>query len=165
MKGRHEYRIEVRWDGNTGTGTSGYREYSRAHVISRAGKPEIPGSSDPGFRGDAARWNPEELLVASLSTCHQLWYLHLCAEAGVVVVAYADHAVGLMEETADSGGRFVDVLLRPVVHLGAGSDGERARDLHHEAHAKCFIASSVNFPVRCEAEIVVHPSPGIRTEF
>ena len=150
MGQRHSYSVTVAWTGNTGTGTSSYRNYERSHEISAAGKAAIAGSSDPAFRGDAKRWNPEELLVASLSTCHQLWYLHLCAEAGVVVERYVDEAVGVMEEAADGGGQFVEVVLRPRVGLAASSDREKALSLHHEAHEKCFIARSVNFPVRCE---------------
>jgi organic hydroperoxide reductase OsmC/OhrA len=136
-----------------GTGTSGYRDYRRSYDISSGEKTTIPGSSDPSFRGDRARWNPEDLLVASLSACHQLWYLHLCAEAGVVVNAYVDDASGVMEESGDGGGQFVEVILRPRVSLAAGSDHAKARSLHHEAHAKCFIARSVNFPVLCEPVI------------
>ena len=133
-----------------GTGTSGYREYLRSHEISAFGKSAIAGSSDPAFRGDAARWNPEELLVASLSACHQLWYLHLCADAGIVIEAYVDEATGAMEESTDGGGQFVEVTLRPKVRLAPGSDQAKAHALHHDAHAKCFIARSMNFPVKCE---------------
>jgi organic hydroperoxide reductase OsmC/OhrA len=151
----HRYAIAVDWTGNTGTGTSGYRDYERRHEISAGTrKPAIPGSSDPAFRGDPARWNPEELLVASLSACHKLWYLHLCAEAGIVVLAYTDHAEGEMEETADGSGRFTRVVLRPRVSVAAGCDEAQARQLHQTAHARCFIANSVNFPVACEPEIM-----------
>jgi organic hydroperoxide reductase OsmC/OhrA len=154
MAKTHRYIVTVAWTGNTGSGTSGYRNYERRHDISAGpGKPAIPGSSDPVFCGDPARWNPEELLVASLSACHQLWYLHLCAEAGITVAAYLDQAEGTMEETADGSGRFLRVLLRPRVTLVAGSDVAKARVLHDAAHAKCFIANSVNFPVEHEAEI------------
>jgi organic hydroperoxide reductase OsmC/OhrA len=146
----HSYSVTVTWTGNTGSGTSGYREYKRSHEISAAGKSAIAGSSDPAFRGDGTRWNPEELLVASLSTCHQLWYLHLCADAGIVIEAYVDEANGVMEESDDGGGQFVEVILRPKVRLAPGSDQAKATVLHHEAHAKCFIARSVNFPVKCE---------------
>ena len=150
MARQHSYAVAVTWTGNTGTGTSGYRNYERSHDISASGKPTIPGSSDPAFRGDPARWNPEELLVASLSACHKLWYLHLCAEAGVVVEAYADEAVGVMEESSDGGGQFIEVILRPRVRIAPASDQTKALALHHAAHAKCFIARSVNFPVKCE---------------
>src|SRR5580704_18305018 len=118
----HSYSVTVTWTGNTGSGTSGYREYKRSHEISAAGKSAIVGSSDPAFRGDGTRWNPEELLVASLSTCHQLWYLHLCADAGIVIEAYVDEAVGVMEESADGSGQFVEVTLRPRVSVAPGSD-------------------------------------------
>ena len=152
----HRYHIAMRWTGNTGTGTATYRGYERAHEIDVPGqaKPPIAGSSDPAFRGDPARWNPEELLVAALSACHQLAYLHLCATAGVVVTAYEDRAEGVMTETPGGGGRFSRVVLRPRVTIAPGGDAERARALHHDAHGLCFIASSVNFPVDNEPEIV-----------
>lgn len=147
----HRYPIIVKWTGNTGPGTSSYRAYERRHEISAgAQKPTIPGSSDPAFRGDPARWNPEELLVASLSACHKLWYLHLCADAGVVVIDYIDRAEGFMEELPDGSGRFQRVILRPEVTVVPGSDIAQARELHNLAHAKCFVANSVNFPVEHE---------------
>ena len=149
----HVYRTNVLWTGNTGQGTSDYRGYSRAHEIMAKGKPTLAGSSDPAFRGDPARYNPEELLVASLSTCHMLWYLHLCADAKIVVTSYEDRAEGTMIETEDGGGRFTEVTLKPAVTIGAGGDLELARTLHERAHHLCFIANSVNFPVRCEPTI------------
>jgi organic hydroperoxide reductase OsmC/OhrA len=152
--GPHTFGAHVTWTGNTGRGTADYRAYSRDHVISAAGKPDIPGSADPAFRGDAARWNPEEMLVASLSACHKLWYLHLCAVAGIVVTAYEDEAIGTMVEDAARGGWFTGVELRPVVTIASG-DADRAAALHHDAHAKCFVANSVNFPVTCVPRIVV----------
>jgi organic hydroperoxide reductase OsmC/OhrA len=147
---RHQYRAEVVWTGDLGVGTRGYRDYARDHELRADGKPAIPGSADPSFRGDAGRWNPEELLVASLSACHQLWYLHLCAAAGIVVRGYEDEARGEMEEIADGGGRFVSVTLRPRARLAAGADLAKAEALHDEAHHLCFIANSVNFPVAVE---------------
>ncbi|HWP35716.1 MAG TPA: OsmC family protein [Thermodesulfobacteriota bacterium] len=152
---RHAYAVQVRWTGNLGQGTSGYRAYSRAHEIAAAGKPVVPGSSDPAFRGDPARYNPEELLVASLSACHMLWYLHLCAEARIVVTGYADDASGTLAIEPDGGGRFTEVVLRPVVTVRPGADAALARALHERAHHLCFIARSVNFPVRCEPRIRV----------
>jgi organic hydroperoxide reductase OsmC/OhrA len=145
----HRYETRVAWSGNLGTGTSGYKAYARTHEIGAPGRPAIPASSDPTFRGDKDRWNPEQLLVASLSSCHMLWYLHLCADAGIVVMSYEDEAEGEMLEGADGGGRFTSVVLRPRVGLASGSNVRKAQELHHEAHAKCFIASSVSFPVRC----------------
>ncbi|SDN00550.1 Organic hydroperoxide reductase OsmC/OhrA [Methylobacterium phyllostachyos] len=144
---QHRYAVTVTWTGNTGTGTSSYRGYERAHTLSASGKPPIAGSSDPAFRGDPACWNPEELLLASLSACHQLWYLDLCTRAGVVVTAYEDAAEGTMTEEAGGAGQFTAVTLRPRVTIAAGSDAARAMALHHEAHAFCFIARSVNFSV------------------
>jgi organic hydroperoxide reductase OsmC/OhrA len=144
---RHTYSIRVAWTGNQGTGTSAYRAYSRAHEISAQGKTAIAGSSDPVFRGDAARWNPAELLIAALSACHQLWYLHLCADAGIVVVAYSDGASGVEIDQSDGAGQFESVTLRPHAKLAAGSDENIARRLHDAAAEKCFIARSVAFKV------------------
>jgi organic hydroperoxide reductase OsmC/OhrA len=153
MAKQHHYETTVRWTGNKGTGTSAYRAYSRDHEIAGPGLPAIPGSSDPAFHGNPSRYNPEVLLVASLSTCHMLWYLHLCAVNNVVVLEYEDRAGGTMEETADGGGRFLEVTLRPAITVTAESDLETAQRLHHDAHEKCFIANSVNFPVGCEPVI------------
>ena len=150
MSKHHHYETTIRWTGNQGTGTSAYRAYGRNYEISAAGKPVVPASSDPSFNGDPGRYNPEDLLVASLSGCHMLWYLHLCAVNKVVVLEYEDNATGTMEETAHGGGHFVEVTLRPTITLTAQSDGDAARRLHHDAHEKCFVANSVNFPVRIE---------------
>ena len=149
----HQYTVAVTWTGNRGTGTSGYRDYGRDHEIAAAGKPMIPGSSDPAFRGDPERWNPEEMLVASVSTCHQLWYLHLAATAGITVVAYEDRPVGTMAEDANGSGRFTTVTLHPTVTILPGDDAAKAKALHHDAHEMCFVANSVNFPVDCIPEI------------
>lgn len=148
----HHYRVTVRWTGNLGSGTSGYGAYSRNHEIHGAGKAPIAGSSDPVFRGDADRYNPEELFVASLAACHKLWFLHLCADAGIVVTAYEDEAEGWMQETADGGGRFVRVTLRPRARIEGAWEATAIREIHHAAHEKCFLASSVNFPVEVAPE-------------
>jgi organic hydroperoxide reductase OsmC/OhrA len=154
----HRYRTLVRWTGNQGVGTAGYRVYGRDHVIEADGKPPIPASSDRQFLGDRARWNPEELLLASLSACHQLWYLHLCSDAGVIVMAYEDRAHGLMREETDGSGRFLGVILHPVVRLKSGSDIQLATSLHGKAHEMCFIARSVGFPVECEPVVSIGPA-------
>jgi organic hydroperoxide reductase OsmC/OhrA len=150
---RHNYGALIRWSAGTGDGTIGYRSYSRDHTIGGRGKPDIAASSDPKYRGDAARYNPEELLVAALSSCHMLWYLHLCAINEIAVVEYRDEASGTLEES-DGSGRFVGVELRPVVTIAPNADAARALALHDEAHRLCFIARSVNFPVTVAAAIV-----------
>ena len=134
----HVYRPVVEWTGNAGSGTSDYRAYERAHVIRSPGRADILGSSDPAFRGDAARWNPEELFVAAVSACHQLWYLHLCADAGVIVLAYRDEPVGTMVEEADGSGRFAGIVLHPTVRIagfgcgkGDGSTPRRSCEVLH----------------------------------
>jgi len=146
----HHYTLDVRWTGNTGAGTANYRSYERSHEIAADGKPPIAASADPSFRGDAARYNPEELLVASLSSCHMLWYLHLATTVGIVVTAYEDRPVGVMRENPDGSGSFTEVVLHPRVTARTGVNDVVAAELHHRAHAMCFIARSVNFPVTCE---------------
>lgn len=143
----HQYRVSTEWTGAGTTGTINYRAYGRSHVSRVPGRPALLGSSDPAFRGDSGRWNPELLLVATLSQCHLLQYLHLCAVNGVTVVAYQDDTSGAMAEDGEGGGRFTGVELRPIVTVASPDMVERAEELHHEAAAKCFIASSVNFPV------------------
>ena len=151
---QHRYPVEVMWTGNHGTGTQTYQGYGREHEVRISGKPVIAGSSDAAFRGDGSKHNPEDMLVASVSSCHMLWYLHLAAVAGVTVTVYVDNAEGLMVVDAE-GGRFTEVVLRPEVTITATSDPAKAEDVHEDAHHACFIANSVNFPVRCEPRIVI----------
>lgn len=151
----HHYEVDVVWTGDLGSGTSGYRDYERAHEVSGEGKGVVLGSSDPAFRGDPERWNPEELLVASLAQCHMLWFLHLCAADGVIVTGYADRPRGTMVETPDGGGRFEEVVLRPRVTVATGEQADRTKALHERAHELCFIANSVNFTVRHEPDVEV----------
>jgi organic hydroperoxide reductase OsmC/OhrA len=151
----HRYDVTMTWTGNRGTGTSGYRDYGRDHEIGADGRLAIEGSADRVFHGDKTRWNPELELVAALSQCHMLSYLHVCATAGVVVTAYEDAPYGLMAETEDGGGHFTEVVLRPRVTVQATDMAERAQKLHEDASEKCFIASSVNFPVRHEPSVTV----------
>jgi organic hydroperoxide reductase OsmC/OhrA len=148
---RHRYSVTVTWTGNRGDGTARYNAYGREHDIEAGGKIlKIPGSSVPQYRGNAERYNPEELLVAALSSCHMLWFLHLCASAGVVVTEYRDDAEGLMTLDAGGSGQFTEVVLHPGVTIGDAARAHLLPALHERAHELCFIARSVNFPVRCE---------------
>ncbi len=155
MIGEHHYTVETTWTGDRGTGTSGYRDYDRAVTLSVEGKPDLLASSDKPFRGDPSRWNPEDLLLAALSECHLLSYLHACVTAGVVVVGYSDTATGTMVEDGRGGGAFREVVLRPRVVVADESMRGAAESAHEQAHEWCFIANSVNFPVRHEATIDV----------
>ena len=154
MSRTHHYRTRLEWTGNEGTGTQDYRRYGRDCTIAADGKSgTIDCSADPAFRGDPARYNPEELLVGALSSCHMLSYLAFAALNGVTVVGYRDHAEGEMEEEPGGAGQFTRVTLRPEVTLAAGADISEAEALHDKAHEACFIARSVNFPVVVEAKI------------
>jgi organic hydroperoxide reductase OsmC/OhrA len=159
MVKQHTYEVRVDWTGNEGEGTKAYKGYRRDHTIVCEGKPQIQGSSDPAFRGDRSRYNPEELLVASLSSCHMLWYLHLCAVNGVTVLDYRDSASGVLEEGNDGSGEFVRVTLKPRMKVSHGDERARALALHKEAHHLCFIARSVRFPVHIAPEIMDPTAP------
>jgi organic hydroperoxide reductase OsmC/OhrA len=150
----HRYTLGLLWQGNRGSGTSGYREYGRECVLTAEGKPDLLGSADVPFRGDGSRWNPEELLVAALSQCHLLSYLHSAVTHGIVVTDYVDEPVGTMSQVGQ-GGRFTSVVLRPRVTITDAAQTELAQAIHREASDNCFIAASVNFPVTHEPEIVV----------
>jgi organic hydroperoxide reductase OsmC/OhrA len=156
MAPTHQYSASVRWTGNRGTGTNEYRAYSRDHVLETSGRPPILCTAGIGPLSEPTRWNPELLLLGALSSCHMLWYLHLCADAGVIVTEYTDTADGAVETDATGSGRFRFATLRPKVTIGKG-DSETARKLHEEAHRRCFIANSVNFPVLCEPELLRSP--------
>ena len=151
MEKKHVYSINIKWIGTKGVGTKDYLSYERSHVISVKGKNEIEASSDPAFRGDNSKYNPEELLVASLSSCHMLWYLHLCAVEGIIVTGYTDNAIGTMIETPLGSGYFSEVILYPIVTITDQSMEEKAIELHDKAHQFCFIANSVNFPIKHNA--------------
>lgn len=155
MNLEHHYAIGLEWTGNRGGGTSDYRAYGRDHVLTTDGKHAIEGSADRPFRGDVDRWNPEELLLSALSQCHLLSYLHVAVGRGIVVTAYTDAAVGTMAQTANGGGHFTSATLRPTVTVADATMVEEAIAAHHEASEKCFIASSVNFPVLHEPTVIV----------
>lgn len=155
MDKKHPYTLTVEWTGNSGEGTAGYRSYERSHTISVHNKVVIEGSSDAAFRGDMTKHSPEELFVASIASCHMLWYLHLCSDAGIVVTAYKDEATATMVETDNGGGRFTEVVLHPVVTITNEAMQEAAKTLHGKANELCFIANSCNFPIHHEAVIVV----------
>ena len=147
MSGQHNYKLSVRWIGNNGMGTSNYKEFERSYSVIVDNKVEILGSSDPAFRGDKTKHNPEDLLLASVSSCHMLWYLHLCAVSGVIVTDYIDNATGIMIETSNGGGRFTEITLHPTVTITNSLMIEKANELHKKANELCFVANSLNFPV------------------
>lgn len=151
----HHYPIVLQWTGNTGSGTSSYRSYERSYEIKIANKSILLGSSDPTFRGDSSRHNPEELFVASISSCHMLWYLHLCADAGIVVTSYEDQAIGTMKEQENGSGQFEVVSLQISVSIQEEKMRAQAKALHQKANEMCFIANSCNFPITHQVKIMV----------
>ena len=155
MSELHTYNTTTTWTGNTGTGTSAYTGYERSHTITVEGKVPLEASSDKAFRGDGTKYNPEDLLLASVSGCHMLWYLHLCAVDKVVVKNYVDEAYGEMQTETYGGGRFTKIVLRPKIIVESQEMLEQAAALHHKAHELCFIANSLNFPVIIEPQIQI----------
>jgi organic hydroperoxide reductase OsmC/OhrA len=153
MTGEHTYQLTTTWTGNRGLSTTGYRDYDRSVTVEVIGKPVLLGSADKPFRGDAARWNPEDLLLAALSQCHLLSYLHACVTRRVVVTGYTDRASGVIVLDGRGGGAFREAVLRPLVVVTEASMTEAAREAHVLAHGWCFIANSVNFPIRVEPTV------------
>ncbi|MBA2612629.1 MAG: OsmC family protein [Bacteroidetes bacterium] len=155
MKKEHHYKTTVKWTGNLGQGTVDARYYSRDHTISIKNKTDILASSDTPFRGDGTKHNPEDLLLSALSECHMLWYLHICADNGITITDYVDNAEGIMEENEGGGGQFKEVTLYPLVTITNADQIEKANALHSMANKKCFIANSVNFPVKHQPKCIV----------
>ncbi|WP_158960736.1 OsmC family protein [Myroides fluvii] len=151
----HHYRATIDWTGNQGSGTDHYTHYERSHTIQIEGKPQLAGSSDPAFRGDTTKHNPEDLFLSSLASCHMLWYLHFCSVNQIIVEAYTDTATGTMIEEQDGKGRFIEVTLHPTVTVQSQDMVAQALALHKKANECCFIANSVNFPVHHQPTIVV----------
>jgi len=153
MGKEHSYQLLVEWTGNTGQGTTDYRSYERSHRITVPGKPDLQGSAEPLFRGDASKWNPEELLLASLSACHMLWYLHLCSVHKIIVTEYQDQPFALFEVEPSGDGKIKEATLHPKILITTAEKIEEAKRLHEEAHKKCFIAKAVNFPIKINSII------------
>lgn len=151
----HEYALHARWEGDGTAGTTTYASYTRALEVRIGNKAPLALSADAAFRGDPARHNPEDLLLAALASCHMLAYLALCARRRVRVLRYEDHAQARMVVHPDGSGEFESVTLRPYVTIAAGSARELALALHEDAGRLCFIARSVRTPVGCEPEVEV----------
>ncbi len=158
MAKKHEFPSRIVWTGNRGTGTSAYKAYDRTWDMTVQDKTVLHCSNDPLLGGDPSKYNPEDMLIASVASCHMLWYLHLCSVAGVTVLAYEDNPIGVGESEPDGTGRFLEAILKPKITITADSDAEKAVSIHDEIHNYCFIARSINFPVRYEPEILVQKS-------
>ena len=155
MAEAHDFTAKVVWTGNRGEGTAHYRAYDRTWELRSEGKPVVPCSNDPRLGGDPRLYNPEDMLIAALSSCHMLWYLHLASDAGITVLGYEDDPVGHGESEPSGAGRFTGATLRPRITVAAGTDLARADAIHREIHKVCFIARSVAFPVAFEARYVI----------
>jgi organic hydroperoxide reductase OsmC/OhrA len=143
----HNYKLSVKWTGNQGTGTSDYKDFERSYSIQIENKADILGSADAEFRGDKTKHNPEELLLASVSSCHMLWYLHLCAENNIIVTDYIDNATAILEETTNGNGKFASITLNPTVTITDKIMVDQAKELHKKANEFCFVANSLNIKV------------------
>ena len=161
MSDAHAFETHLRWPADPAQALPPAPAFSRNSVLSAPGKKEVAGSAPAVFGGDAARYNPEELLLMALSECHMLTYLAVAAKRNLSILAYEDRAtgtLGLGTNGIKSGplGKMSmqQVTLRPRVTVAKGTDLAEALAIHERAHANCFIANSVNFPVRHEAQIV-----------
>ncbi len=144
---KHDYTARVVWTGNRGDGTASYKGYDRTWNVETPGKPVIHCSNDPLMGGDPTLHNPEDMLIAALSACHMLWYLHLASNAGITVLAYRDDPLAVGETDTTGASRFLRATLRPEITVPVGTDLAVADTVHHEIGKVCFIARSVNFPV------------------
>ncbi len=151
---QHYYKLNVEWTGNKGTGTSHYKAYERSHTISIEGKPTLECSSDAPFLGDITKYNPEDFMLCSLATCHMLWYLHLCADEGIIVTQYTDTPTATLTQDETGAGKFTEVVLHPKVIVANASMIEKAIALHSKANSFCFMANSVNFKIKHEQECI-----------
>ncbi len=154
MSKTHQYGANVSWTGDRGEGTRRYKGYDRTWRIATPGKLPIECSNDPLLGGDPSKPNPEDLLLASLSACHMLWFLHLASEAGIVVRGYEDAPIGVGDTGPRGAGRFLSAILRPTITVERGADLVKADALHHAVHDYCFISRSVNFPIEYAANYV-----------
>ena len=155
MERRHQYQSTVTWTGNRGSGTLDYRAYDRNFLVRIEGKPDIEGSSDSVFNGDKSVHNPEDMLLSAVASCHMLWYLHLCSENEIIVLEYTDYAIGEMKEEKDGSGRFESITLQPEIVINDEKNIVKAKALHAEANKMCFIANSLNFPVKHEVKVSI----------
>ena len=156
MDHNHNYEVSVVWTGSNGAGTTGYTDYERSHTISSPGKPDIDASSDKPFMGDVSKHNPETLLLSAVATCHMLWYLHLCSDAGIIVTNYTDKATAVMTVPSTGSGHFTEATLHPAVTITDATKIDLANSLHEKANEKCFVANSVKFPIHHEPTCIVH---------
>jgi organic hydroperoxide reductase OsmC/OhrA len=131
-----------------------YNEYSREYTIHAEGKPELIGTAAPEYKGSHEHYNPEDMLIASLSACHMLSYLALAANSKIQVLSYQDQAEGSLIKDGMSM-KFNEVILKPHVVISQDSDQEKALSLHDKAHHICFIANSVNFSVLIQPQIAI----------
>jgi organic hydroperoxide reductase OsmC/OhrA len=141
---KHVFASTLTWTGGPST---------RDYVVRTADGAEIAGSAPVMFKGDGTRASPEDMTVAALSACQMLTYLAFCARKGITVVAYEDRAEGTLDRVGPGKIKFVDVVLRPRVRVADAKDVAAAAALHHDAHEACFVANSVNFPVRVEPAV------------
>lgn len=149
----HHFKSKIIWTGNTGESTKNYRSYERTYIISVDGKADINGSSDPAFLGNPLLHNPEDLLLAPVSSCHLLWYLHLCSVSKIQVLEYVDFAEGTMIENENGSGKFTGIVLKPKIIVAEKEMIKKATELHQKANEYCFIANSLNFEVKHQPEI------------
>ena len=159
MSSAHDFTARIRWTGNTGDGTRHYKAYTRDWALATPGKPEIACTNDPRLGGLPNLYNAEDMLIAALSSCHMLWFLHLASDAGLIVHSYVDEPLGHGTSLPDGTGRFTAATLRPRIGMAAGSDPKLADEVHGRIHAHCFIARSVNFPVTIKASYVEENTP------
>ncbi|PXY45043.1 OsmC family protein [Flavobacterium hydrophilum] len=151
MTFKHIFKAAINWNSKQNQEQSERKFYSKSHKILIEGKPVLNVSAAKAFKGDPELYNPEDLLLSSLVSCHMMSYLYVCSQNGIEVLEYSDHAEAILEVASDGSGRFTEVRLHPNVVIANADKVQEALDLHTKANQLCFIANSCNFPVLHQA--------------
>ncbi|MGV0996986.1 OsmC family protein [Empedobacter falsenii] len=152
----HLFKVALNWIKKESKMDSSTRIYTKSHHISIEGKPDLEVSAAKAFKGDPNLYNPEDLLLSSLTSCHMMSYLYCCAQHKIEVISYQDHSEATLQVNPDGSGKIVKVDLFPDIIISDSSQIELALSLHKKANELCFIANSCNFPVyhhaKCSAK-------------
>ena len=152
---KHLFKATLNWTSQQNQNKLSERYYSKTHQIKIEGKPVLDISAAKAFKGNPSLYNPEDLLLSSLVSCHMMSYLYVCSQNGIEILEYSDHAEAILEVSPDGSGRFVEVKLFPKVKISNSDQIELALQLHQKANQLCFIANSCNFSVLHEASCEV----------
>ncbi|MEP5341894.1 MAG: OsmC family protein [Algibacter sp.] len=156
MSYNHIFKAKVNWELSKGETTESPKTFSRNHIVEIDNKKnDLKVSAAKMFRGDASLYNPEDLLLSALASCHMMSYLYVCSQNNIKVLSYTDNAEAVLEVESSGSGHFTKVILNPVVTIKDETKKELALSLHEKANSLCFIANSCNFPIVHDAQVLI----------